>query len=193
MWGLVGHVKGSGFLHMVKSYWKVLSERMTWSHLWLKMIMLPDEWWIDSTRGRMEAEKLVRQYYNSLSKIWLWCGPAWWKWRLVYSLRLEPEAFAAGLYAGTKKKSRECPPLMICLGPHITPCCCTKRQLRNGVPRCWVLSESLFCFRTWTRSEKKMLNSFSSPLSFPFLSIQKTKTILYAGKEAVIWISALWI
>ena len=28
-WGLVGHVKRSGFLHVLKSYWKVLIERVT--------------------------------------------------------------------------------------------------------------------------------------------------------------------
>lgn len=29
MWGLVGHVKRSGFLHVLKIYWKVLIERVT--------------------------------------------------------------------------------------------------------------------------------------------------------------------
>ena len=29
LWGLVGHVKRSGFLHGLKSYWKVLIERVT--------------------------------------------------------------------------------------------------------------------------------------------------------------------
>lgn len=39
--------------------------------------------------------------------------------------------------------------------------------------------------------KKKKLNSFSSPLFFPFTPIQNTKTILCLSKEAVFWISAL--
>lgn len=52
IWGLVGHVKRSGFLHVLKSYWKVLIERVTWSHLWFKIILLAGERWIHSARER---------------------------------------------------------------------------------------------------------------------------------------------